>query len=229
MKTYKHVFFDLDHTLWDFEKNSNETLTELHQTYQVHQYIPIHQFLETFHKVNNHLWHLHDTYQISSQQLRETRFQLVFKEFDVENKALADIFGTHYLSQASQKPHLLPQAKEVLDYLYPKYPLHIITNGFPDVQRVKMQSGGILGYFQEIVTSAEAGFKKPDIGIFSYLMQKLKAKPEECIMIGDNLETDILGAIRSGIDSVYYNPKQIGYTATSTYEITCLSELKQIL
>lgn len=229
MKTYQHIFFDLDHTLWDFEKNSNETLVELHQEHLEEEQVPIHKFLETFHRVNDHLWHLHDTYQISTQELRESRFQLIFKEFDFESSDVIDIFGERYLARTPKKPYLLPKAKEVLDYLQPKYKLHIITNGFPEIQRVKMQSSGILEYFNEIVTSAEAGCKKPDVGIFTYLMNKLNVQTDDCMMIGDNLLTDILGAQQAGIDTVFYNPKQLQHTASPNYEINCLGDLKSIL
>ncbi|MCU0439867.1 MAG: YjjG family noncanonical pyrimidine nucleotidase [Raineya sp.] len=229
MRQYQHIFFDLDHTLWDFEKNSNETLVELHEEHLEEEQVPIHQFLETFHRINEHLWHLHDTYQISSQELRESRFKLIFKEFDLENADLISIFGERYLARTPKKPYLLPNAKEILDYLHPKYKLHIITNGFPEIQRVKMQSSGILDYFDEIVTSAEAGCKKPETGIFTYLMDKLQIQVEDCIMIGDNLLTDILGAQKTGIDTVFYNPKNIEHQEQTNYEINCLGELKSIL
>lgn len=229
MKTYQHIFFDLDHTLWDFEKNSNETLAELHEEHLEEEQVPIHKFLEAFHRVNDHLWHLHDTYQISTHELRESRFQLVFKEFNFANTNVIEMFGERYLARTPKKPYLLPNAKEVLDYLQPKYKLHIITNGFPEIQRVKMQSSGILDYFDEIVTSAEAGCKKPDTGIFTYLIGKLNTQVDECIMIGDNLLTDILGAQQTGIDAVFYNPKQLQHNASPNYEINCLGDLKSIL
>jgi putative hydrolase of the HAD superfamily len=229
MKTYQHIFFDLDHTLWDFERNSNETLQALHWEHLDPEIIPLDKFIEVFHRVNAHLWHLHDTFQITAQELRESRFQLIFKEFDFHHPHLAFSFGEAYLAQAPYKPHLLPKAKEALEYLHRKYPLHIITNGFPEIQRIKMQSGGILEYFAEIVTSAEAGCKKPDTGIFSYLIKKLNALPQDCIMIGDNLFTDIAGAKQAGIDAIFYNPQQHSHQSDVTYEISCLSELENIL
>jgi len=228
MKKYQHIFFDLDHTLWDFERNSNETLQELHQSYLDAEQIPLDAFIEVFHRINAQLWHLHDTFQISAQELRESRFQLIFKAFDFHQPTLAQAFGETYLAQTPYKSHLLPKAKEVVEYLYAKYPLHIITNGFPDIQRIKMQSGGILGYFREIVTSAEAGCKKPETGIFTYLLHKLDTQAQDCIMIGDNLLTDIAGAKQAGIDAVFYNPKQ-NTSQTDTLEIACLGELMDIL
>ncbi|MFN3315670.1 MAG: noncanonical pyrimidine nucleotidase, YjjG family, partial [Raineya sp.] len=122
MKTYQHIFFDLDHTLWDFERNSNETLQELHQNYLDVEIMPLNKFLEVFHRVNTHLWHLHDTFQITAQELRNSRFPLIFKEFGFHHPQLADLFAEAYLAQAPQKPHLLPKAKEVIEYLHPKYP-----------------------------------------------------------------------------------------------------------
>lgn len=228
MKQYQHIFFDLDHTLWDFERNSNETLQELHQKHLDPEHIPFNQFKEVFHRINAQLWHLHDTSQISAQELREIRFQLVFKEFDFYQPALAQDFGEAYLAQTPYKTHLLPQAKEVLEYLYAKYPLHIVTNGFPEIQKIKMQSGNILKYFKEIVTSAEAGCKKPQAGIFWYLIEKLNTQPQDCIMIGDNLLTDIEGAKQAGIEAIFYNPKK-EFLQDDVIEISCLSQLMNIL
>lgn len=229
MKTYRHIFFDLDHTLWDFERNSNETLQELHQEHLDPELIPLNKFIEVFHQVNAQLWHLHDTSQITAQEIREQRFQLIFKEFGLHHPELAVCFSEVYLQKTPYKPHLLPKAKEILEYLHPKYPLHIITNGFPEIQKIKMQSGGILNYFGEIVTIAEAGYKKPDVRIFTYLMTKLGTSSQDCIMIGDNPLTDIAGARQAGIDAVLYNPLKKTCTSETTYEISCLSELEQIL
>ena len=229
MKKYQHIFFDLDHTLWDFERNSNETLQELHQAYLDEAVIPLEKFVEVFHRINTQLWHLHDTFQISAKELRESRFRLIFQEFNFHHPQLANTFGDAYFAKTPYKSHLLPRAKEVIAYLYPKYPLHIITNGFPEIQRTKMQSGGILDYFGEIVTSDEAGCKKPDAGIFLYLIKKINTSASDCIMIGDNLLTDIAGAKDAGIDAVFYNPKQQAFQTDKAYEIKCLSELMDIL
>jgi len=229
MKKYQHIFFDLDHTIWDFERNSNETLQELHQQYLDEAIVPLNKFLEVFHRINAQLWHLHDTLQITAQELRESRFQLIFAEFDFHHSQLAQLFAEAYLAQTPQKPHLLPKAKETIAYLHAKYPLHIITNGFPEIQRTKMQSGGILHFFQEIVTSQEAGCKKPDKGIFSYLIKKLHSSASDCIMIGDNPLTDIVGARDAGIDTIFYNPKHQPAPTHTNYEIKCLGELINIL
>ncbi|MCS6794565.1 MAG: YjjG family noncanonical pyrimidine nucleotidase [Raineya sp.] len=229
MSSYQHIIFDLDHTLWDFERNSNETLLELHKNYLNEQLIPQNKFLEVFHEVNAYLWHLHDTEQISAQELREKRFTMVFGEFNFHNPDLSLTFSQIYLEKTPRKPHLLPKAKEILDYLCQKYKLHIITNGFPEIQRIKMESAGILQYFQEIVTSAEAGCKKPQKGIFEYLLQKLQSPKEHCLMIGDNLLTDIEGSLQIGLDCVFYNPKKIKHDKKPSYEISCLSELKEFL
>jgi len=229
MKTYQHIFFDLDHTLWDFERNSNETLVELHQEHLQEEQVPLLNFLETFHRINDRLWRMHDASQITTQELRESRFKLVFQEFNFNNKTVVVTFGEHYSAKTPRKPHLLPNAQEILDYLHPKYKLHIITNGFPEMQRVKMESGGILHYFQEIVTSAEAGCKKPDTRMFQYLVDKLQTSVRECIMIGDNLFADVEGAMQSGIDAVFYNPKELKHEQAPNYEIKCLGDLKSIL
>lgn len=229
MKTYQHIFFDLDHTLWDFEKNSNETLWDLHQNYLDREKVPFEIFIKTFHEVNANLWHLHDNNQITAQELREERFRRIFSVFDLHDAELAEHFGEQYIAQAPRKPHLLPETANVLAYLHQKYPLYIVTNGFPEIQRIKMESSGILPYFKEIVTSAEAGCKKPDRKIFDYLVEKIGTTSSACVMIGDNLQTDILGATEAQIDTVFYNPKKIIHATKVNYEVNCLSELKNIL
>jgi len=227
---YQHIFFDLDHTLWDFERNANETLSELFENYNLKQHSqePLEVFLQNFHSINNNLWDLYNVGKISQADLRNKRFNLVFKDFI--NFDRTQVFADEYLNKTPQKPHLIPFAKEILDYLSKKnYHLHIITNGFSDTQFIKLKSGEIHHYFKNVFTSSISGFKKPEIEMFEYAISQSKANIENSIMIGDTIESDIIGALNAGIDTVFYNPLAKTHNSKPTFEIINLNELKQIL
>jgi putative hydrolase of the HAD superfamily len=235
MPAYKHIFFDLDHTLWDFDKNSAEALCELYEQFGMtgrYAFSP-EEFCAAFRKVNFHLWRMHQLGNYGQAELRAERFPLIFdklgldaSELDTEEmRRLADA----YLQLCPTKSHVFPFTHEILAYLRDRYHLHVLTNGFRDVQGIKLKSSGLLAYFREIVTSDDAGFRKPDEGIFHYSLQRVAARPRDCLMIGDNLETDIQGARAVGMDCVYFNPAGKSHDSPITHEIACLSELKGIL
>ncbi len=230
MKKYKSIFFDLDHTLWDFETNSREALTELHHSFQLaRKGIELQAFLAAFKKVNTGLWHLYDTGKIKQDVIRLKRFHRIFQEFGVEEYELSLTFSSEYVSQSPKKGNLLPHAKEVLDHLLPTYPMHIITNGFSEIQGTKMASSGIEKYFQSVVTSEKAGHKKPSKEIFDYALSTNNLLANEVVMIGDNLATDMGGAKNASIDTIYFNPEKIAHGEQLTHEIESLIELKYIL
>lgn len=231
MPAYQHIFFDLDHTLWDFERCSSETLEELYESHRISKLgdITASQFVETFRQINRNLWTLYSAGQISQQALRKNRFNLILNALGVENEKVAAELAEDYLRLCPLKPHLLPYAREVLEYLKEKYHLHIITNGFADIQVVKLNSASITSYFKQVITSEKAGCQKPNRKIFEYALKQTNARPIECIMIGDSLDSDIQGAINAEIDHVYFNYEKITHQATPTYEIKCLSELMKLL
>lgn len=231
MPKYQHILFDLDHTLWDFEKNATEALTELYASYQLATLggFSVEEFCSTFHKVNYHLWHLHQTGDYDQARLREERFKMIFTNLGMQEAKMPTDIAEAYLNLCPSKPHVFPYTYDVLNYLQAKYQLHIVTNGFSDVQWIKLDSAGLTNYFKQIVTSDGAGFRKPDPGIFRHVLDRISAAPAECIMIGDNLDTDIAGAQGVNIDCIYFNPQQLPHTATTNYEISCLSELQGIL
>ena len=230
MKKYKSIFFDLDHTLWDFETNSKEALLELHHSYQLtHHGILPQEFLLAFKKINTGLWHLYDTGQIKQEVIRHQRFHRVFQEFGVEQYELSLQFSNDYVSISPKKKNLLPHAKEVLDYLKPNYPMHIITNGFSEIQATKLNSSGIHHYFKSIVTSEKAEHKKPSKEIFDYALRENDLVPHEVVMIGDNLLTDMAGASNAGIDTIYFNPEKISHQELITHEVFSLHELMLLL
>jgi YjjG family noncanonical pyrimidine nucleotidase len=230
MKKYTAIFFDLDHTLWDFETNSREALTELHHSYQLERKgIEQQAFLAAFKKINTGLWHLYDTGKIKQEVIRLQRFHRIFQEFDVEAYDLSLQFSTDYVNQSPKKGNLLPHAKEVLEHLHPNYPMHIITNGFSEIQSIKMASGGITNYFQSVVTSELAGHKKPSKEIFEFALNKNNLQPHQVVMIGDNLLTDMGGAKNALLDTIYFNPDKVKHETELTHEITSLAELKLLL
>ncbi|MCY7349963.1 MAG: YjjG family noncanonical pyrimidine nucleotidase [Cytophagaceae bacterium] len=228
---YKHLFFDLDHTLWDFERNSNETLAELYDEFHLAarglQSLP--DFQRVFCAANLDLWRLYDTNQISQTELRHSRFRRVFSALGVQTHDCCDPLNEAYLSRCPQKSHLIEYARELLDYLAPRYQLHIITNGFDEVQTVKMNKAGLLPYFYHVTTSQNSGAKKPDPRIFNHALHRAGAGTRESLMIGDNCETDIAGGRAAGLDTVFYNPARVSTTEQPTYTIHHLRDLVKIL
>jgi len=231
LKKYRHIFFDLDHTLWDYDTNVQESLSELFEIYQLPTVgIPDFQtFIDAFYQVNFKLWALYDLGKIDKQNLRETRFKLIFEKAGVSGSNVPKEMEEDFMQRTSSKPHLLPYSKEILDYLSPNYKMHIITNGFNESQAKKMHSSGLTPYFDLVVTSETTGHKKPDPRIFQYAMDKLAVKSADCIMIGDNPNSDILGAIRSNIDQVYFDPHEKGIEHQPTHTIRHLKELEGLL
>jgi YjjG family noncanonical pyrimidine nucleotidase len=232
VKEYKCILFDLDHTLWDYETNSSAALLQLYAKYELESLgaAPCDQFIKNFTKINTELWDKHDRNEITREVLRYDRFDLVFKAAGLDHRDLSLKFSEEYLTESPKGKNLVPHAKDLLDYLKEKgYSLYIVTNGFEEIQGTKIASGGITHYFDGIVTSARAGSKKPDKGIFEFVMKESGFKPVESIMIGDNLLTDIAGARNASIDHVFYNPTKVLHEDKVTYEITSLKDLFTIL
>lgn len=232
-RKYSHIFFDLDHTLWDFERNSSEVLCRLYDDHKLFEFGDFSKddFCNQFRIVNNHLWDSLNNRIIDKEYLRNERFNLVFKNLGFKALPLSKNLGIDYLKLCPTMPHIFPYVQEVLQYLKheKKYILHILTNGFEEVQHIKLNSAGLSHYFKEVITPEIAGFQKPDKELFRFALQRAVCKEEDCVMIGDNLLTDIKGAKDSQIDQIYFNPSKISHTETITHEICCLSELFTIL
>lgn len=231
MKTYQHLFFDLDHTLWDYDRNVRESLSELYQIYALQDLgiSTFEQFFSSFHAVNYQLWDDYNLGKIDKQGLRRERFPRIFTNAGGNATAIPTPFEEDFMHRTTSKPHLFPYSKEILDYLKKKYRVHLITNGFNESQAKKMNSSGLNGYFELIVTSETTGLKKPDPRIFYYALEQLQADAADCLMIGDNPNSDILGAQRAAIDQVYFNPEGKETTILATYEIRHLQELELLL
>ncbi len=228
---YTHLIFDLDHTLWDFDRNATEVLTDMHSEFKLASYgiASPQRFIDQFHLVNYALWDQYNRGELNKETIRGQRFKRVLANLGVDYKAFTVDFGEYFLERCPRKHHVLPHTKEVLEYLKGKYEMHILTNGFDTVQSLKMASAGIDGYFGEVVTSERCGHRKPSIEVFDFILQLTNAPAHSSLMIGDNLETDILGARNAQIDQVYFNPNKATHTETVTYEITSLKQLMEIL
>jgi YjjG family noncanonical pyrimidine nucleotidase len=230
MKTYKCILFDLDHTLWDYETNSREALSELYTQFGLAERgVREPDFLQTFYVINNKLWDLYDRGVLHRDVIRKERFHRILMAQGIDDYEMSLKFSNAYLEHSPKKRNLMEGCKETLDYLLPKYTMVIVTNGFDEIQSTKLLASGIHHYFKDIVTSARAGYKKPAKEIFEFALKENKAQACETIMIGDNLLTDIAGAKNALIDTVFFNPSKIKHDSKVDYEIETLTELRRIL
>ncbi len=231
MKKYTHLFFDLDHTLWDFENNSKEALQEIFERFSLIDLgIPsAASFISVYKDHNYWMWSSFGNGDVAKEQLRVKRFELTLAEFGVNHRILGEEMAESYIRLSPTKKNLIPQAIEVLDYLKSNYQMFIVTNGFPEVQWIKLKNSGLEDYFTEVYISEEVGHKKPHPGIFDFALNASDARKEFSLMIGDSLEADIIGARESGIDQVYFNPDKKQHQELITFEINSLEELKLIL
>ncbi|WP_439555300.1 YjjG family noncanonical pyrimidine nucleotidase [Dyadobacter sp.] len=229
---YKHIFFDLDHTLWDFDRNSSESLEEIFHTLtlQNHGITSMEDFIQCFLKVNLSLWDMFDRGQIHHTYIRQNRFRLVFEDLGIQCPENHEEIGELYLNTLPDKKHLLEGALDLLNYAVATgYRMHIITNGFNEIQARKLAGSQIGHFFENVITFETASAKKPDPKIFEFALNAAQASPEECIMVGDNWIADIMGAKQIGIDTVYLNPAGLQFDEKPTYDIRRLEELLLIL
>jgi len=228
---YRSIFFDLDRTLWDFDRSALMAFQDIFKKYSLGDKGI--DSLENLYKVyswhNERLWKMYRGGEITKEKLRGLRFHLTLNDFGINDHDLAESIGEEYLSIIALKISLFPNAIEILDYLKPKYHLYLITNGFVEVQTTKLEVSGLDKYFEEVVTSEEAGYKKPDRRIFDYALEKSGAKIELSLMIGDDPEVDILGAKNIGMDQVLFDPSRNYAQNGSTFYINDLIELKRFL
>lgn len=229
-RKYKCVFFDLDHTLWDYAGNAREMLLELHTSYNLSaRGIPFEDFNQHFNTINFELWAQYDSGKIDNAVIRNERFIRVLQQFDIVDDALSEALSREYFHGCPKKTNLIPHAREILKYLSQHYSLTVVTNGFEEIQSIKLLSGEITHYFDHVVTSQHAGHKKPSREIFEYALSVNNLACHEVIMVGDNLVTDIGGARNACIDTVFYNPAAVPHAEEVSHEIRCLSELQNIL
>jgi putative hydrolase of the HAD superfamily len=229
---YKDLFFDLDHTLWDFELNSKETMQELYDTHQLAS-IGITDFdaFFTIYIAHNHrLWDRYSKGFIKQDELRWKRIYLSLLDFKIGNEKLARDMSVDFLEILPTKKKLFPYTIEILTYLKNKdYKMHLITNGFESVQFKKINNANIAHFFNEVVTSEASNSLKPQKEIFEYALKNANAQLDQSIMIGDNESADIQGGINAGMDTIFVNHLQTVPTVPATYTITHLKELESIL
>lgn len=229
---YRHLFFDLDHTLWDFDTNSRQTLEELYHALSLKDK-GVHDF-DLFHKNylvhNDKLWDRYRKGFVKVDELRWKRMWLTLLDFKIGDEQFARDMGNRFLELLPTRNALFPYTVEILEYLKNKgYKLHLITNGFEKTQHFKIKNAGIDHYFIEVITSEGSNSLKPNKEIFDYAFQKTNALPEHSIMIGDSVEVDIQGAMNAGMDQVYVNHLNIEASIKPTYTVYSLKELEKIL
>ncbi len=229
---YRHLFFDLDHTLWDFETASRITWERLYAEWGLAErgITAFEPFFAAYNRHNDAMWERFRAGTLSREDLRWKRIRNALVDLKVYDEKLARALSEAYLELLPAQAVLMPSAKELLDHCTARgYVLHLITNGFETTQRRKLEHAGIGHYFREIITSESSGYPKPHPQIFAYALQCAGAGCTECLMVGDALDIDVLGAMAAGIDTVYYNPACKPHSEKPTYEIAHLRELIGIL
>ncbi len=230
MTKYKVLFIDLDDTLWDFRGNARAALQDIYAVYELGQYFEsFEQFFELYSVRNAELWGEYHKGTITKADLQRERFLYPFAAVGVRNEALSERVGSDFLERTTTKTTLVPGAIELLDYLSEKYLLTILSNGFSEVQYKKIDNTGLRKYFEHIVLSEDIGIQKPNIEIFQHALELNGVMPSEVMMIGDNHESDVLGAANAGIDQIYFAPNGADDAKQATHTVTSLLQIMTIL
>ncbi len=209
MSRYSHLFFDLDHTLWDTDMNAEESLREIFKEQGLSEKgIPdFDQFHRCYRNHNERLWGLYAENKVGKDAVRTHRFLHTLQDFDIYNAELAHTIADQFVQRTPFKKHLLPGAVSLLNQLRGKFSLSIITNGFKEAQHIKLNASGLSGYFDHVFISEEIGVHKPDPQIFHHAVEKTGAAGmEQCMMIGDTFQTDVFGALNVGMTAVHFAP-----------------------
>jgi putative hydrolase of the HAD superfamily len=225
---YKHLFFDLDGTLWDLHLNTRAALAILRDRFQ----LPLHndavfdQFVRTYFKHNDAVWKLYREQKIEKHVLRSVRFEMTFRDMQwAYDAAFIEQFGEAFIEVCPSQPHLIPGTMEMLRAFHGVIPMHIITNGFKEVQGIKMEAGKINGFFQHVVNSEDVGVRKPYAPVFHHAMQLAGADPATSLMIGDDWEADILGARDVGMDTAWLKNGEGRHNFKPTYIVADMADL----
>ncbi|MGJ8666829.1 MAG: YjjG family noncanonical pyrimidine nucleotidase [Patiriisocius sp.] len=221
------VFFDLDHTLWDFDRNSALAFQRVFNTHKIE--IPVVDFMKVYEPINFAYWKEYREERVTKEVLRRGRLQDTFSKLNLAYELeIIDLLSDGYIEELPGNNHLFDGAIDLLEYLKNKYSLHIITNGFAEVQNIKMERSKLAPYFKTVTSSEEVGVKKPNPIVFHTALEKTNAKPETSIMIGDTFEADILGAESVGMDTIFYNYRN--EVIPTTYKaVDTLLEIKKYL
>ena len=244
---YRDLFVDLDDTLWDIHRNGKECLEAIYVDYGYGKYYPeFEDYYNVYMRNNNRLWGLYREGVILKEELIVERFLAPVREFGIEDAEYAKRLNDDFLERTTRKTGLIDGTMELLEYLKPKYRMHILSNGFTEVQHKKIKNSGLRPYFDTVILSEEAGVNKPHPDMFTHALKRTGASREQTVMIGDSWEADIVGAYRSSIDQIWLNPTgeipaetvSIGKTNAEagfwgefnpTYTVSSLKEIKDIL
>ncbi|MEQ8548929.1 MAG: YjjG family noncanonical pyrimidine nucleotidase [Cyclobacteriaceae bacterium] len=230
MKNIKHLFFDLDHTLWDYDFNARKVLNEMYDLFQLAENTNTSKdgFLKVYFKENAKLWHAYNLGEIDRKHIRDYRFVNVLKACAGSKMDISMEMSHHFIYHCPRQTRVMDGALMTLDYLRQKYRMSVITNGFDDVQEIKLQLSGLAPYFEEVITSETTGHKKPAKEIYEYALGKVGCSAEEVLMIGDNHTADVQGALSAGIRPIFFNPG-LSYKSACEIQIEQLSELMRLL
>jgi len=230
VKHYHHIFFDLDNTLWDFRTNMKETFAEIFQELDLSAIRGrFDEFVSLFDKNNEQYWIAYRKGLVKKEVLRIKRFSDTLESLGMHDDDTAMQMADLYLQRVSRKANVFPGVHETLAYLKEKYALYIITNGFVEIQTNKLESSGLSRYFSRIFMAEATGFQKPDKRFFYHALSSVNAKKSGSLMVGDDMEADMMGAREAGIDQVFFNPLGIKHEIRVTYEIQSIEELRKII
>jgi putative hydrolase of the HAD superfamily len=231
MDTPQHLFFDLDKTLWDFERNSREVIADLFLQRKLDSLLSddFQNFFKVYERVNMQLWEQLRKGEIDKAYLRANRFHLSMLEFGYDNAELGQQLDKDYLEKTPLKKNLIAYSIPVLSILSQRYRMHIITNGFDDVQHFKLENCGLKPFFDVVITSDRANAHKPERAIFDLAMRLSGARPDNAVMIGDDADVDVKGAINAGMRAIWFNQHDDGKSTADVIQIACLSELLHLL
>lgn len=228
---YKNLFFDLDDTLWAFSLNARNTFEEMYFKHKLNRYFDSFQhFYTLYQKRNAELWIEYGDGNITKEELNSQRFFYPLQAVGVPDEVLAKTYSDDFFAVIPTKSNLMPYAKELLEYLFPKYNLYILSNGFRELQYHKMRSAGIDGYFKKIILSDDIGVMKPWPQIFHYALSATQSEIADSLMIGDSWDADIVGASGVGMHQIYYNNmERTLFPFEATYTINTLKEIRDLL
>lgn len=231
MSLYKNLFIDLDDTLWDIHQNGKECLEEIYADYGYHKFYPTFEdYYNVYMPSNHHLWGLYRQGEIRKDELIVERFLVPVREFGIDDAEYAKSLSDDFLERTTRKTKLIDGAMELLEYLKPKYRMHILSNGFREVQFKKIENSGLKPYFEKIILSEDAEINKPHPDIFTYALKNTNSRRAQTLMIGDSWDADIVGAKNSRIHQLWFNPAGLPAEGFEpTYTVKTLQEVKEIL
>jgi len=228
---YKHLFFDLDHTLWDFEGNASLSLDDVYHEFDLRRFgiISAEQFKQTYFPINDRMWAQYRRGELTSAEIKIERFRETLKKFSVLDHDLVAEIKEFYLKSLPLKGRLMPGATQVLDKLQGKAALHIVSNGFLAITKEKIKYSGIQKYFDVVLSAEEVGVLKPNQKVFEEAFRRANASASESIYIGDSLEADVRGPRNVGMDQIYYNVHSKPHDESPTHEVNHLLDIAEIL